>query len=61
MASLVIKFDFEEDAEHFLEWLSESGEQDYFQYLDLNQLDNPRIIYHKDLLVEITYHNYGGL
>lgn len=58
-SNLVIEFDEETDAEHFLDWLSEQGEQDYFTYLNLNQLDNPRVIYHDDLFVEITYQNYG--
>lgn len=57
---LVIEFDEKDDANKFVSWLFENGEQDYFTYLNMNRLDTPRIIYHDNLYLEITYQNYGG-
>lgn len=33
MKDVVIKFDNEEAAEHFITWLCESGEQDYWEWM----------------------------
>ena len=49
---IVIKFDSEEAARHFAIWLCEAGEQDYWQWMEVRETEDPGNI----TVVSFDYH-----
>lgn len=56
MKDIIIKFDNEEAAEHFITWLCEAGEQDYWQWMEHREDEEDGNI----TALEFDYHGGTG-
>jgi len=56
--AVLLQFETEAAARYFREWLCESGEQDYWQYMEAREDDDPE----DDITgLEFDYHHRSGL
>lgn len=55
-SELTLKFENQKAAEHFLVWLSEAGEQDYWNYMECREEEEEGLI----TGTQFNYHEPGG-